>query len=92
MSYFNQKKSPTQCILQNSCSENCPVLDVCWYFLTLSASGPPQARRAGVTCIILPAENKKDFSDLPEYISEGLEVHFVDHYNQIYPIAFPQAQ
>lgn len=50
------------------------------------------ARRAGVTCIILPAENKKDFSDLPEYISEGLEVHFVDHYNQIYPIVFPQAQ
>lgn len=62
------------------------------FFLTLSASCPPQARRAGVTCIILPAENKKDFSDLPEYISEGLEVHFVDHYNQIYPIAFPQAQ
>ncbi|XP_061593408.1 lon protease homolog, mitochondrial [Cololabis saira] len=48
------------------------------------------ARRAGVTCIILPAENRKDFSDLPDYISEGLEVHFVDHYNQIYPIVFPQ--
>ncbi|XP_013863510.1 lon protease homolog, mitochondrial [Austrofundulus limnaeus] len=48
------------------------------------------ARRAGVTCIILPAENRKDFSDLPAYITEGLEVHFVDHYNQIYPIAFPQ--
>lgn len=53
---------------------------------------PRQARRAGVTCIILPAENKKDFSDLPDYISEGLEVHFVDHYDQIYPIVFPQAQ
>ncbi|KAJ4943303.1 hypothetical protein JOQ06_005806 [Pogonophryne albipinna] len=50
------------------------------------------ARRAGVTCIILPEENKKDFSDLPDYISEGLEVHFVKHYNQIYPIAFPQDQ
>ncbi|XP_037530667.1 lon protease homolog, mitochondrial [Nematolebias whitei] len=50
------------------------------------------ARRAGVTCIILPAENKKDFSDLPDYITEGLEVHFVDHYNQIYPIVFPQDQ
>ncbi|XP_038130551.1 lon protease homolog, mitochondrial [Cyprinodon tularosa] len=48
------------------------------------------ARRAGVTCIILPAENRKDFSDLPDYITEGLEVHFVDHYNQIYPIVFPQ--
>lgn len=49
-----------------------------------------QARRAGVTCIILPVENKKDFSDLPDYITQGLEVHFVDHYSQIYPIVFPQ--
>ncbi|CAJ1060153.1 lon protease homolog%2C mitochondrial [Xyrichtys novacula] len=48
------------------------------------------ARRAGVTCILLPAENRKDFSDLPDYITEGLEVHFVDHYSQIYPIVFPQ--
>uniref|UniRef100_A0AAQ5YU96 Lon protease homolog, mitochondrial n=1 Tax=Amphiprion ocellaris TaxID=80972 RepID=A0AAQ5YU96_AMPOC len=48
------------------------------------------ARRAGVTCIILPDENRKDFSDLPDYITQGLEVHFVDHYSQIYPIVFPQ--
>uniref|UniRef100_A0A3Q0SP21 Lon protease homolog, mitochondrial n=1 Tax=Amphilophus citrinellus TaxID=61819 RepID=A0A3Q0SP21_AMPCI len=50
------------------------------------------ARRAGVTCIILPAENRKDFSDLPDYITQGLEVHFVDHYSQIYPVVFPQNQ
>ncbi|KAK5869383.1 hypothetical protein PBY51_024106 [Eleginops maclovinus] len=50
------------------------------------------ARRAGVTCLVLPEENKKDFSDLPDYISEGLEVHFVNHYSQIYPIVFPQDQ
>lgn len=49
-----------------------------------------QAKRAGVTCMILPAENKKDFSDLPEFITEGLEVHFVDHYSKMYPIVFPQ--
>ncbi|KAM4549190.1 lon protease homolog, mitochondrial [Odontesthes bonariensis] len=48
------------------------------------------ARRAGVTCIIFPAENRKDFSDLAEYITEGLEVHFVNHYSQIYPIVLPQ--
>ncbi|XP_077572942.1 lon protease homolog, mitochondrial [Stigmatopora nigra] len=47
------------------------------------------ARRAGVTCMVLPAENKKDFSDLADYITEGLEVHFVDHYSQIYPVVFP---
>lgn len=49
------------------------------------------ARRAGVTCIILPSENQKDFSDLADYITQGLEVHFVDHYSQIYPIAFPHS-
>ncbi|TRY60367.1 hypothetical protein DNTS_025780 [Danionella cerebrum] len=47
------------------------------------------AKRAGVTCIILPAENRKDFSDLAEYITEGLEVHFVENYSQIYKLVFP---
>ncbi|CAN0320950.1 unnamed protein product [Lampetra planeri] len=50
------------------------------------------ARRAGVTCMILPAENRKDFSDLASYITEGLEVHFVDHYSQIVGVAFPPEQ
>ncbi|XP_030075462.1 lon protease homolog, mitochondrial [Microcaecilia unicolor] len=46
------------------------------------------AKRAGVTCLILPAENKKDYFDLAEFITEGLEVHFVEHYNEIYDIVF----
>ncbi|KAK8732918.1 hypothetical protein OTU49_006652 [Cherax quadricarinatus] len=44
------------------------------------------AKRVGVSCIIMPAENKKDFSDLPSFISEGLEVHFADHYEDVYKI------
>ncbi|XP_077332404.1 lon protease homolog, mitochondrial [Lithobates pipiens] len=47
------------------------------------------AKRAGVTCIILPSENKKDYYDLAEFITEGLEVHFVEHYKEIYDIVFP---
>ncbi|XP_056614225.1 LOW QUALITY PROTEIN: lon protease homolog, mitochondrial [Triplophysa dalaica] len=47
------------------------------------------AKRAGVTCMIMPAENRKDFSDLAEYITEGLEVHFVEHYSEIVKIVFP---
>ncbi|XP_036170385.1 LOW QUALITY PROTEIN: lon protease homolog, mitochondrial [Myotis myotis] len=50
------------------------------------------AKRAGVTCIILPAENKKDFCDLADFITEGLEVHFVEHYCEIFDIAFPKEQ
>uniref|UniRef100_A0A673N9P7 Lon protease homolog, mitochondrial n=1 Tax=Sinocyclocheilus rhinocerous TaxID=307959 RepID=A0A673N9P7_9TELE len=46
------------------------------------------AKRSGVTCIIMPAENRKDFSDLAEYITEGLEVHFVENYSEIYKIVF----
>uniref|UniRef100_A0A6J0SJZ1 Lon protease homolog, mitochondrial n=1 Tax=Pogona vitticeps TaxID=103695 RepID=A0A6J0SJZ1_9SAUR len=48
------------------------------------------AKRAGVTCIILPSENKKDYSDLAEFITEGLEVHFVEHYDEIFDIVFPK--
>ncbi|XP_077988788.1 lon protease homolog, mitochondrial-like [Glandiceps talaboti] len=46
------------------------------------------ARRVGVDCILLPSENKKDYSDLPAFITEGLEVHFVNHYTDIYNIVF----
>lgn len=46
------------------------------------------AKRVGVFCIILPEENKKDFDDLPEFIKEGMEVHFVSHYKEVFDIAF----
>ncbi|KAH0625719.1 hypothetical protein JD844_033922, partial [Phrynosoma platyrhinos] len=36
------------------------------------------------------AKNKKDYSDLAEFITEGLEVHFVEHYNEIFDIVFPK--
>ncbi|XP_018567011.1 lon protease homolog, mitochondrial isoform X2 [Anoplophora glabripennis] len=50
------------------------------------------AKRSGVRCIILPEENKKDFNDLPKFITEGLEVHFVSHYDEIYNIVFDKIQ
>ncbi|XP_055856781.1 lon protease homolog, mitochondrial isoform X2 [Episyrphus balteatus] len=46
------------------------------------------AKRSGVTCIILPEENKKDFAELPSYITDGLEVHFAANYDDVYKIAF----
>lgn len=46
------------------------------------------AKRANVSCIILPEQNRKDFADLPDFIREGLTVHFVDHYSQIYDLIF----
>jgi len=47
------------------------------------------AKRVGVSCIILPEQNKKDFSDLPDFITNGLEVHFVSTYDQVFELAFP---
>lgn len=44
-----------------------------------------------MTCIILPAENRKDFADLPKFISDGLEVHFVENYSEVFKLAFPDA-
>ncbi|KAG5871331.1 hypothetical protein JTB14_034354 [Gonioctena quinquepunctata] len=48
------------------------------------------AKRSGVKCIILPDENKKDFNDLPKFITEGLEVHFVSNFDEVYKIVFDE--
>lgn len=49
------------------------------------------AKRSGVNCIILPEENKKDYTDLPTFITDGLEVHFVDNYSDVYKIVFTES-
>ncbi|XP_002136871.2 lon protease homolog, mitochondrial-like [Drosophila pseudoobscura] len=48
------------------------------------------ARRSGVHCLILPADNKKDFEELPKFITEGLDVHFAANYEDVYKIAFSE--
>jgi ATP-dependent Lon protease len=48
------------------------------------------ARRSGVKTLIFPKENKRDFDELPAYIRKGLEVHFVDHYDEVFRVAFPK--
>jgi Lon-like ATP-dependent protease len=48
-----------------------------------------KAKRVGVNCVLLPEENKKDFNDLPKFITDGLEVHFVSNYMDVYKIVFP---
>ncbi|XP_074587035.1 lon protease homolog, mitochondrial-like [Curcuma longa] len=46
------------------------------------------ARRSSVKTIIFPSANRRDFDELAANVKEGLEVHFVDNYNQIYELAF----
>lgn len=46
------------------------------------------ARRSSIKTIIFPAANKRDFDELAANVKEGLEVHFVDTYSEIYELAF----
>lgn len=48
------------------------------------------ARRSGVKVLIFPKENLRDYDELPPFLKKGLEVHFVDTYDEVYKIAFPK--
>ncbi len=48
------------------------------------------ARRSGLEVLIMPKDNQRDFDELPDYLKKGIGVHFVEHYDEIYPIAFPE--
>ncbi len=45
------------------------------------------AHRAGITEIILPRENQKDLDDIPEAVRKELNLHFVEHVDQVLEIA-----
>jgi ATP-dependent Lon protease len=44
-------------------------------------------RRAGLKTVIFPIGNRKNFDELPDYLKEGLEVHFAADYRDVYRVA-----
>ncbi|MFO7924332.1 MAG: endopeptidase La [Bacteroidales bacterium] len=46
------------------------------------------ARRVKVFELIFPADNKKDFDELPGYLKEGITVHFVNYFEEVLRIAY----
>ncbi len=46
------------------------------------------AKRSGLKILIFPQDNLRDYDELPPYLKEDVEVHFVEHYDQVLPIAF----
>jgi ATP-dependent Lon protease len=46
------------------------------------------ARRVKVFELIFPAENRKDFDELPDYLKEGVTAHFVDYFDEVIRIAY----
>lgn len=49
------------------------------------------ARRNKLTELILPEANRRDFDELPQYLRDGLNVHFVRQYPEVQAIAFQTA-
>ena len=46
------------------------------------------ARRSGLKSLIFPDENRKDYEELPDYLKEGIEVHFVKTFDDVYKLVF----
>lgn len=46
------------------------------------------ARRINLNELILPEANQGDFEELPDYLLEGLTVHFAKHYRDVYRVVF----
>ncbi|MBT6615811.1 MAG: hypothetical protein HOB38_27200 [Deltaproteobacteria bacterium] len=46
------------------------------------------ARRAGLTKIVIPAQNKKDYLELPDHLKEKIQVFYAKKYQDVFKIAF----
>ncbi|WP_084631099.1 endopeptidase La [Ferrimonas senticii] len=46
------------------------------------------AKRQKITTVILPDANRSDFDELPDYVKEGVEVHFAETYPQVAKLMF----
>lgn len=49
------------------------------------------AQRSGITTVIMPSANKRDYDDVPDFIRSEMTVHFVENYRELYPIIFSEA-
>ena len=46
------------------------------------------AKRVGITNLIVPAANREDVAELPDYVREGVNFNFVDKYEEVARILF----
>ncbi len=46
------------------------------------------AERSGVTDVILPKENEKDFEEIPERVRRGVMPHYVEEYREVFGLVF----
>ncbi|TNV83820.1 hypothetical protein FGO68_gene1573 [Halteria grandinella] len=50
------------------------------------------AAREGVSKLIFPKANERDVNDLPAYIKEGLQFYFVEDYQDVFKVLFPEVK
>jgi len=50
------------------------------------------ARRIGISELIFPEDNRRDFEDLPDYIKEGISAHFVDRFDDVLQVAYAEKE
>ncbi|WP_097458920.1 endopeptidase La [Mangrovitalea sediminis] len=48
------------------------------------------ARRQKIGTLILPEANRGDFEELPDYLKEGLDVHFAQHFSDVFRACFEE--
>ncbi|NJO03344.1 MAG: hypothetical protein HC880_18140 [Bacteroidia bacterium] len=46
------------------------------------------AKRVGIRELIFPKENQKDFEELPDYIREGIRVHYANFFEDVLGVAY----
>jgi ATP-dependent Lon protease len=50
------------------------------------------AKRAGVKELIIPADNERDYDEMPDYLKKGLVMHFVSDYREVAEICWGGCQ
>ncbi len=48
------------------------------------------ARRSGIREIILPADNQGEFEEVPDFVRQGLTIHFATRYEEVMPLLFKE--
>jgi ATP-dependent Lon protease len=50
------------------------------------------ARRSRIMELILPFANRRDFEELPDYLREGINIHFARNYREVFEFVFDEHQ
>lgn len=50
------------------------------------------ARRSKLKSLIFPKENSSDYEKLPSHITKSIAAHFVEHYDEVFSIAFEEGE